>query len=942
MPETFELYGLDWPKRTPQIEIERYMIQQGGMAPHPKTKEPCGMGLFYHYRMLQTLLWPEDDHHEWSDLILKTIIEERITAVQGPKDASKTRTVSKWALTDYFCFPEESLFLISSNYIQGLQLRVWGDLKTLYTRAKEVWSNAPGVPLESKYGIFTDELDDNAGLRDMRKGIICVAMRESNGQWVGMQKYCFPAGQMVDMGDGSKKPIEYVEVGDLVRNATGSGVVSAVSHRTSEDIVRVNFSDGRSVDCTPNHRFFTNSGWCSAIDLTRHHYVFSPNDSMRVMREGYTKRKIPTEVLRHGLQGEVLGAPMQAVREAFQERGYEGIVLQQILRSEVCLEKEGVQGEGSIARFQSNRKVHKQFPYEQSEREAKAVIADERSQFENEYDCCELGNSAQEQREGLWKHREWTFSEQGGSCIHEDIPGDAVQSVREVWETSFGRIPALSQARFQCSRIETLHRDRRGNAYKAKSDRERCEEGLQPKGSWVDSVEVIKRGGIGESGSDETGCVVYNLQVEGHPSYSVNGFLVHNCGIKQNRRRLIADEMQFYSPSYLSTLANLDKGDFKGVFIGNPIGEMDPLDRVSEPEDGWGSEGEISKTSTWRNKFDGVTVQLFGPDSPAINHPGQFTYLTNQVDIDRISRRFGSDSFEFFQQAHGVRKPGAMARRVYTKDMAEQFGSQEPPMWGNGDITKIYGLDAAYGGDRCVGIMAEFGKDINGVQIIAFSEPMTIPIRVYAKSVPVEDRVLPEDQIADAVKEYCESNNIPPENVFFDATGRGSLGTSFSRRWSSAVNPIEFGGSPTDRPICSDWYINDPKDGHRRLKTAKEQYVKFVTELWFTMRYAGEARQLRSLPNSVLSELCRRAWMPAKGDRKELETKEEYKKTYGQSPDNADAAVTALEGARRRGFAISNLETPNAAKRDENWKFILQDRARRFRKSYTLSYATTS
>ena len=47
------------------------------------------------------------------------------------------------------------------------------------------------------------------------------------------------------------------------------------------------------------------------------------------------------------------------------------------------------------------------------------------------------------------------------------------------------------------------------------------------------------------------------------------------------RRRVLADETQFYASPYLSSLANLDKGDFKGVFVGNPIGEGDP-DRIHE------------------------------------------------------------------------------------------------------------------------------------------------------------------------------------------------------------------------------------------------------------------------------------------------------------------------------------------------------------------------
>lgn len=147
MSQSFKHYGLRWPGRASPVEIEIRMIHGGGYLKNDSGVK-CGEGLFFHYRQLQSLLWPDDDHHEWSDLILKTILEERITAVQGPKDSSKTRTISKYALTDYFCFPDDSLYLLSSTTLQGVQLRVWGDVKSLFARAKEVWPSCPGFPLD--------------------------------------------------------------------------------------------------------------------------------------------------------------------------------------------------------------------------------------------------------------------------------------------------------------------------------------------------------------------------------------------------------------------------------------------------------------------------------------------------------------------------------------------------------------------------------------------------------------------------------------------------------------------------------------------------------------------------------------------------------------------------------------------------------------------------
>lgn len=597
-PRTVEYAGIEWPASLHPVDVVKECIRRGGRWKH-ESGEMVGLPLFDLYKRMQELLWPDDEDSDWSDLILRTILEQRITVVQGSKDSSKTHTMAKYALTDYFCFPDETLILMSSTTLQGLELRVWGDLKDLFQRAKAVWPNIPGSAVDHKHGIFTDKLEDDGDVRNLRKGIICIACLDSNGQWSGMQQY---------------------------------------------------------------------------------------------------------------------------------------------------------------------------------------------------------------------------------------------------------------------------------------------------------------------------------------------------VGIKQKRRRLLGDEVSLMKSPYLMILSNLDKGDFKGVFVGNPIGEGDPLDKLAEPRGGWDSIAEPTVTTTWENNWEGMTVQLVGTDSPAIRFPGKFKYLINQQDIDRIIQRWQKNSVEYWNQAMGVRKTGLNAHKVFTRDMALQFGSQEPPVWKGGTRTKGWALDAAYGGDRCPFMKWEFGEDINGQQILCLHEPICIPIILYPKTTPQEERLIPEDQIATAVKRMCVTDEIPPENGFFDSTGRGSLGTSFARIWSASVNPIEFGGSPTDRPVCNDLFLLDPKTGQRRLKRADEHYSKKVTELWFSLRYAGESKQLRSLPNSVLDELSRREWYMVRGDKYELESKEDYKERYGISPDYGDVAVIAVEGARRRGFQISRLEIKQTEGTNAWWREEVRRKADKLRASYTLNY----
>jgi len=578
-----------------EILIEREAIKRGGRW--MKDGKEFGRGLFFHYRRIQSLIWPEDDHHRWSDLMLKSFVEETITAVLGPKDSSKTRSMAKFGLTDYFCFPNDTLILMSSTDIRGLELRVWGDLKSLFNRALEVWPSAPGNLLDSSHGIFTDGGTDHGEPRDMRRGIICIPTIGSNGQWQGLKNY---------------------------------------------------------------------------------------------------------------------------------------------------------------------------------------------------------------------------------------------------------------------------------------------------------------------------------------------------CGIKQKRRRLLGDEVQLMLSPYLSSLSNLNKGDFKGIFIGNPIGEGDPLDKISEPEEGWESQPEPETTTTWRNRMGGVTVQLVGTDSPAIKEPGKYQYLLNQKDIDYVVNFWTKNSVEYWNQVIGIRKPGINEHKVVTRDMVRQFGAQLDVVWRGLKTIKVYALDASYGGDRCVGGEIEFGLDINGISVISCGRPVVIPIIVYPKSVPENERKTPEDQIAEFVKKDCESKNIPASNVFYDSTGRGSLGTAFARVWSADVNPVEFGGKATERPVCSDLFIWDEETKERRLQRCDELYSKFVTELWFSARFVIEGAQSRNLPNEVVDELCAREWKQVKGNKKEVEIKEETKKRIGRSPDCADWYVIAVEGARRLSFMIRRMEAPQAREKNEDWKEDLRQKHKKLRRSFML------
>lgn len=88
---------------------------------------------------------------------------------------------------------------------------------------------------------------------------------------------CFIGETEILTPSGSKR-IDLVSSGDIVHTALGYGVVEAVSAKQAKRLLKVDFSDGTKLICTPNHRIFTNRGWIQAGKLVTGEISFRAKD----------------------------------------------------------------------------------------------------------------------------------------------------------------------------------------------------------------------------------------------------------------------------------------------------------------------------------------------------------------------------------------------------------------------------------------------------------------------------------------------------------------------------------------------------------------------------------------------------------------------------------------------------------------------------------------
>lgn len=446
-------------------------------------------------------------------------------------------------------------------------------------------------------------------------------------------------------------------------------------------------------------------------------------------------------------------------------------------------------------------------------------------------------------------------------------------------------------------------------------------------GNILEARIMITTEGIGDEEARD-----FRNGIVGIPCIVNNNFvgLGRYVGIKNKRIMLIGDEISFMQQSFLDAISNLNKPNFRCVVAGNPKDPTDCLGKFCEPaaaDGGWEGVDQTEKTKTWRTKFpDGVCVNLVGTDSPNMDvpedQPVPFPFLISRQQIQDTIEFYGKDSLQYWMQCVGMMRQGAVARRVITKMMCRKFGAMEMPDW-EGEKTKVLGLDAAYGnvgGDRCALTELHFGMDTKGVQIICFIDrPIIVPVTV-------KFMMLQEDQIVTYVKNHADERGIPPENVFYDATGRGTLAMAFARLWSNAVVGVEFGGKPSDRPVSRDV----------RLKCS-EHYASMVSELWYQVRYAIESGQMRGLPDEVIDEGCMREFEVVQGNKIKVEPKAETKMKLGRSPDLFDSLVVAVEGARQRGFQINALGTIGMRLQASAWLLSMRGKFKALQRSKMLA-----
>jgi hypothetical protein len=310
---------------------------------------------------------------------------------------------------------------------------------------------------------------------------------------------CFVAGTLVDTNSGSV-PIEDVVIGDVVRNACGTGTVTGVFIRRQRRLVRVCVG-GKTITCSENHLFLTSSGWVAASRIKNGTILVTQAESVRIVQNKTNRQNQGVALLRKILLGEMENesARVQAT-DIHKRKGHEdfsGVVKLLQVGESVC--------------YSPDRKNTKDEPDRQPGCSEENIQSTEKkgmgsgvSWGEWNIAHCAGNNPAKKVGTGMGLEPS-CFPWQENGWVSDQLQDRHCQSKNKTWGGG-GRIFALQPE---------------GSGYK-----ERRHAPI----SRVDSVEILEQGHPEfdrlSGGEDTVAC--YDLSIDTHPSFSVHGFLVHN------------------------------------------------------------------------------------------------------------------------------------------------------------------------------------------------------------------------------------------------------------------------------------------------------------------------------------------------------------------------------------------------------------------------------
>ena len=380
-------------------------------------------------------------------------------------------------------------------------------------------------------------------------------------------------------------------------------------------------------------------------------------------------------------------------------------------------------------------------------------------------------------------------------------------------------------------------------------------------------------------------------------------------------------------------LANADGGPevFKVGGAFNPQDESDQVGIRAEPEWGWAA-FDMDQHFRWKSKRGWDVLRLDAMQceniiEDRVVYPG----LQTKQGMEGILKNAGGyDSPGYYSMVRAAYPPKGQNFAVIAQGLLHNAKAEV--LWASAP-RPCAGCDLALeGGDTAMFALGEWGM-ARGLKLPPSAQsPLGEEVLFLRKGAPAFQNILllknlyplpraETVEMAASVKALCQKVGVRPEWLCVDRTGNGSgVHDHLKRYWNVQVRGVNFYESASEKKI----FAEDEK-------TPKEEYVRMVSELWFSMQKFLEFGYLKfdlKLDTTELNpELAGRLFAP--GEKAKVESKKDYCSRGNQSPNSADAVGLMIHAVRMEhlGTISMNIEPGEVGAQDdddyeEGWCFV--------------------
>lgn len=410
-------------------------------------------------------------------------------------------------------------------------------------------------------GAEIQEIDaaSHSGVADMREIVELSQYMSLTGE--GNRIYiideCFAPGSQVVTPKG-KISIENLSVGDVVIGAKGANRIKKIIKNwvPISRIIQLHLANGRDITCSEDHEFLSDHGWIKARDISNVESICTiqtdiQSDLLQMwdsIRDYYRGRK---EILQ-----QMFGANLPGMQCNFLTKNEQ-------LYSDLLFEK--------VREYSGRTETYRTTPWlldrklKKITTKASQISRRKRSSqtFFNPHDNEQSNVTERNCRENdSYKNSQWNFNSNLGLEGREwerinETSIDVNEQIGILQNTTYSRIhnsnqlstllntlqpnenSPLLQNRFGISGYKTSDRNRRGNTQFAGKAPNGLQERSNSYNARMDSISNYKQGDRTFIRNSTETCffdgieyaLMYDLEVENHPSYNIEGLIVHNCHV---------------------------------------------------------------------------------------------------------------------------------------------------------------------------------------------------------------------------------------------------------------------------------------------------------------------------------------------------------------------------------------------------------------------------